>query len=159
MISLIPIRCRKPCKIIKALYSSGGCFRIEPCDSCTKRKTVLYLIAYNHKFALAGIALRKALTVKLITDPDFLALEVRIQTLHPRISRINYATDFYLIRTFYYKASRFASSLNDRRSIVSSENAKIGFVPLNLPAAICPIRARTIVTPFTLNVDFYIHII
>ena len=40
------------------------------------------------------------------------------------------------------------------RSIVSSENAKIGFVPLNLPAAICPIRARTIVTPFTLNVDF-----
>ena len=115
MISLIPIRCRKPCKIIKALYSSGGCFRIEPCDSCTKRKTVLYLIAYNHKFALAGIALRKALTVKLITNPDFLALEVRIQTLHPRISRINYATDFYLIRTFYYKASRFASSLNDRK--------------------------------------------
>ena len=103
MISLIPIRCRKPCKIIKALYSSGGCFRIEPCDSCTKRKTVLYLIAYNHKFALAGIALRKALTVKLITNPDFLALEVRIQTLHPRISRINYATDFYLIRTFYTK--------------------------------------------------------
>ena len=130
MISLIPIRCRKPCKIIKALYSSGGCFRIEPCDSCTKRKTVLYLIAYNHKFTLAGIALRKALTVKLITNPDFLALEVRIQTLHPRISRINYATDFYLIRT------------------------KIGFVPLNLPAAICPIRTRTIVTPFTLNVDF-----
>lgn len=115
MISLIPIGCRKPCKIIKALYSSGGCFRIEPCDSCTKRKTVLYLIAYNHKFALAGIALRKALTVKLITNPDFLALEVRIQTLHPRISRINYATDFYLIRTFYYKASRFASSLNDRK--------------------------------------------
>ena len=35
--------------------------------------------------------------------------------LYTSISRINYATDFYLIRTFYYKASRFASSLNDRK--------------------------------------------